>query len=104
MSATEPPTETRPGLFVRERDFGGALAALLDLFPTLCLVYNIHILNQQQAYAGVKRQKSLAWINRLDPLQGFSVEASVVGDDLEKVIAEVFGRGRRVLPLVSMRS
>ena len=97
LSATEPPTETRPGLFVRERDFGGALAALLDLFPALCLVYNIHILNQQQAYAGVKRQKSLAWINRLDPLQGFSVEASVVGDDLEKVIGEVFGRGRRVL-------
>ena len=97
LSATEPPTETRPGLFVRERDFGGAVAALLDLFPELCLVYNVHILNQQQAYAGVKRRKSLAWINRLDPLQGFSVEASVVGEDLEHVIAEVFGRGRRVL-------
>ena len=97
LSAAEPPAETGPGLFVRERDFGGARAALLDLFPSLCLVYNIHILNQQQAYAAVKRQKSLAWINRLDPLQGFSVEASVVGEDLEKVIAEVFGHGRRVL-------
>ncbi len=97
LSATEPPTGTRPGLFVRERDFGGAVATLLDLFPALCLVFNVHILNQQQAYAHVKRRKSLAWINRLDPLQGFSVEASVVGEDLEHVIAEVFGRGRRVL-------
>jgi conjugal transfer ATP-binding protein TraC len=97
LSASEPPTETSPGLFVRERDFGGAIAALLDLFPELCLVYNVHILNQQQAYAHVKRRKSLAWINRLDPLQGFSVESDVVGRDLEHVLAEVFGRGRRVL-------
>jgi conjugal transfer ATP-binding protein TraC len=97
LSAAEPPFETRPGLFVRELDFGGAHAALLDLFPELCLVYNVHILNQQQAYARVKRHKSMAWLNRLDPLQGLSIETQVVAEDLEKVMAEVFGRGQRVL-------
>jgi conjugal transfer ATP-binding protein TraC len=97
LSAAEPPFETRPGLFLRELEFGGAHAALLDLFPELCLVYNLHILNQQQAYARVKRHKSMAWLNRLDPLQGLSIETQVVGEDLEKVMAEVFGRGQRVL-------
>jgi len=38
-------------------------------------VYNIHILNQQQAFAAVKRQKSLAWINRLD--DGYGAQPSI---------------------------
>jgi len=84
-------------MFIRDLEFSGAHAALLDLFPELCLVYNVHVLNQQQAYARVKRHKSIAWLNRLDPLQGLSVETQVVAEDLEKVMAEVFGRGQRVL-------
>jgi hypothetical protein len=97
LTAIENPAETQEGMFMRELEFGEARAALVDLFPELCLVWNIHVLNQQVAFTAVKRHKTMAWLNTLDPVHGFTVEHQVIQDDLEAVIGEVFGKGRRLL-------
>jgi conjugal transfer ATP-binding protein TraC len=97
LTAMEHPAETQEGMFMRELEFGEARAALVDLFPELCLVWNVHVLNQQLAFTAIKRHKTMAWLNTLDPVRGFTVEHQVIQDDLEAVIGEVFGSGHRLL-------
>ena len=97
LTAAEPPPETWAGMCIRELEFGRTRASLVDVLPQLCLVWNIHVLPQQQALDRVKRHKAIAWLQNLDPLRGFSEEHRVIREDLEKVITQVFDRGDRIL-------
>lgn len=97
LSAAEPPEETDAGLFVRELQIGQTMAALVDLYPEFCLVLNIHVMPQAEAWNRTKWRKRMAWAQRLDPFSGFNVESKVIGEDIDKLLTEVYGAGKRVL-------
>jgi conjugal transfer ATP-binding protein TraC len=97
LTAIEPPEETDAGMFVRELQMGQTMAALVDLFPDFCLILNIQVLNQAEAWNRAKWRKRMAWAQRLDPFSGFNVESKVIGEDIDKLLEEVYAAGKRVL-------